>query len=175
MIDPDRRIDQYHRVARRRGIDFDFGSLPPSAASRRPDSRVMSARNPAWSSAVFSWMPVISCALRISSSSRFKVVLICISMHISYAYRQQSFTTTVRDDKTEVLFSSGVATRGKSCLWPRLKNTVVEVLEIWIRRIGRKAAARTCTVHHPKRKVDPAGVRYHPSADGGRTFNPWTI
>src|ERR1700740_3289817 len=36
VLNPDRRIDQYHGLtSRRRGMDFTFGSLPPRLANRR--------------------------------------------------------------------------------------------------------------------------------------------
>ena len=44
VVDPDRGVDQDHRDAdRRRGISVNFGSLPPSRASRRALSRSMRA------------------------------------------------------------------------------------------------------------------------------------
>lgn len=83
MVDPDRGVREYQlsfagrllRAMRRPG------SAPASAASLRADSLAMSASRPARMSVVFSLIPVRCLAFSTSSSSRFKVVLICIMMH----------------------------------------------------------------------------------------------
>lgn len=49
MIDPDRRVDQYHvrAFSRRLGTPRSLGSVPPSALKRRAASRAISAWSPA--------------------------------------------------------------------------------------------------------------------------------
>ena len=84
VADPNGRIDEYHHLVaeRRLGTARRFGSVPPRAASRFPDSRAISASKPARTKAVFSLIPE-SCLARSSRcSSIFNVVRICISMHL---------------------------------------------------------------------------------------------
>ena len=58
MINPDRRIDKDHvGSARRRGMDSNCGSLPPSFANRLALSRSMRACKPCCTSFVFSQYP----------------------------------------------------------------------------------------------------------------------
>jgi hypothetical protein len=83
MIDPDRRIDEHARcIQRRRRIGSRFGSDPPRRPRRLALSRAMSAFKPSRTREVFSVSPVRREASRRSFSSIFKVVLICIVMHI---------------------------------------------------------------------------------------------
>jgi len=85
VIHPDGGIYENQRDragARRRRIGRRSRSLPPSAASLRALSRAINASSPAWTTAVFSGMPV---SLRASASSRssiFSVVFICTNMAI---------------------------------------------------------------------------------------------
>lgn len=58
----------------RRGTGRAFGSEPPSAASRRADSRAMSASSPMRTSSVFRWTPVSRAAVESALSSMFSVV-----------------------------------------------------------------------------------------------------
>src|ERR1051325_4895230 len=84
MVHPDRGIDENHlavrRVGRRRAMTRRRGSEPPSAASLRALSRAISARSPSCTSALFSCMPVTPRALATKSSSKIRVVRICMSM-----------------------------------------------------------------------------------------------
>src|SRR6476646_7548851 len=82
VIDPDRGIDQDHRRARRdrrRRGGVAIGNCPPRSASRWALARAIRASRPAWISAVFSSTPVSSRARAILSSSRLRVVRICIN------------------------------------------------------------------------------------------------
>ena len=58
----------------RRGTGRAFGSEPPSAASRRADSRAMSASSPIRTSSVFRWTPVSRAAVESALSSMLSVV-----------------------------------------------------------------------------------------------------
>ena len=74
-------IDQDHRRARRgrrRRGGVVIGNRPPRSASRWALARAIKASRPAWISAVFSTIPVSSRARAILSSSRLRVVRICI-------------------------------------------------------------------------------------------------
>lgn len=82
MIDPNRSIGEDQPRPRRRGIFFNPGIVPPSAASLRPLSRSMSALSASRTKAVFSPTPVNSVAVRTSSSSSAMVVLIGINYSI---------------------------------------------------------------------------------------------
>jgi hypothetical protein len=86
MVYPDRSIDENHqdRVWRRR-TRRSFGSEPPSFASRRALSTDIKASSPNRTNEVFSWTPVRLAALSRRTSSMFNVVLMHISMHLSYA------------------------------------------------------------------------------------------
>ena len=86
MLDPDRSINKNHALrladlSLLRRTDLINFSLPPSEASRFPLSIAINASNPAFTRDVFSVIPESSEALFSRSSSMFKVVLICISMH----------------------------------------------------------------------------------------------
>src|SRR6266566_3038742 len=88
MLHPDRGIHKHQRLARgargrRRRIFRRRGSLPPRAASLLALSRATRASSPAWTTAVFSVIP-LSCAACLSRSSlMFRVVCLCISIHDS--------------------------------------------------------------------------------------------
>lgn len=75
VIHPDGRVDQNHFTAdRRRGGTANSGSLPPSRASRRADSRSTRARRPSLINAVRSLVPVSRSASLRRRSSRLTVV-----------------------------------------------------------------------------------------------------
>ncbi len=77
MINPDRSIREYQSAARlRRGIFFNSGMVPPREANLRALSRSMRALSASRINAVFSATPVNSWAMRTSSSSSARVVLI---------------------------------------------------------------------------------------------------
>ncbi len=77
MVNPDRAVRKDQAAdERRRGISFSCGSVPPSLASRRAASRATRASSPIRTRVLRSLMPVSSCALATSSSSRFIVVRI---------------------------------------------------------------------------------------------------
>jgi len=86
MLDPDRSVNKNHAwrlatLSLLRGTDRINFSVPPSVASLFPLSMAINASNPAFTRDVFSVIPESSDALFSRSSSMFKVVLICISMH----------------------------------------------------------------------------------------------
>jgi hypothetical protein len=59
MIDPHRRVDQYHfRLGRRRRGVVRLGSLPPKRANRRAPSRSIKALSASRTKADFSFKPV---------------------------------------------------------------------------------------------------------------------
>jgi hypothetical protein len=71
VVDPDRCIDQYHRLpSRRRATLSSFGSVAPKRARRRALSRWIRALNASLSRALRSWTPESICARlrRVSSS-----------------------------------------------------------------------------------------------------------
>ena len=70
---------------RRLGIGAKVGSDPPSSANRSAACLVIKPRKPACSKAVFSAIPVSSAACFMRASSRFKVVLMHMSIHHGYA------------------------------------------------------------------------------------------
>jgi len=73
-------------IDRRRGIAFKSFSVPPSIANRLLLSRAISASRPKWTNVVFSVTPVNNDAFFSICSFMFSVVLICISMHLLYAF-----------------------------------------------------------------------------------------
>jgi len=81
VLNPDGSVGEHHQAGRRRGMFDILGCVPPSAASRLPASRAISASSPARTKAVFSWIPVSSLARWSRLSSMINVVRICISMH----------------------------------------------------------------------------------------------
>ena len=85
MFYPHRGVHQNHAEPpeRRLGTVRRRRSVPPSAASRRALSREINASRPSRTSLVFCVTPVSSAARRRTTSSIFRVVRICISMHHS--------------------------------------------------------------------------------------------
>jgi hypothetical protein len=84
VIDPDRCVDEDHRdafVGRLRGARARV-SVPPRAARRCALRWTISARRPACTTAVFSARPVSLRAFSSNSSSRIRVVRICIIVPI---------------------------------------------------------------------------------------------
>src|SRR5580698_450184 len=76
MLDPHRGVGENQFCgARRRGIFFTLGMVPPREASLRALSRSMSALRASRINVVFSDTPVNSWALRSKSSSSARVVL----------------------------------------------------------------------------------------------------
>jgi len=58
VVNPDRRVDQYHYAPPRRGTRFASGSLPPSEGRRCALRRATSASSPMRTNVVFSRTPV---------------------------------------------------------------------------------------------------------------------
>lgn len=82
VSDPYRSVDKDHTylfAILRRGIGFNFISVPPSSASLLLLSLAINASRPSRTSEVFSLIPVNSDALSSSLSSIFKVVRIVLS------------------------------------------------------------------------------------------------
>src|SRR5271154_4575203 len=80
MVDPHRRVGQYHLcTARLRRGALRSGELPPSRANRRAASRSIKALSASRTSADFSFSPVNSCALANKSSSSANVVRISLT------------------------------------------------------------------------------------------------
>src|ERR1700722_3906683 len=74
VIDPHRSIDENHFAARRLGIGFNRGLLPPRLANRRALSRSIKAFKASRTSAVFLLSPVNETAFSSKASSSERVV-----------------------------------------------------------------------------------------------------
>jgi hypothetical protein len=87
MVDPDGGVDERHRgrAGRLRLGARARLSDPPRAARRAALRSAISARSPAWTTAVFSDIPVSRFALSTSASSRIMVVRMHIIIAEGYA------------------------------------------------------------------------------------------